>query len=191
LDTGPQALKGNRMQGRFLRQVINKFMTNSEVANNARVQVYMPNGETFDVCGIQLMQNKIIGERESHRLIITVEPTQWHMGKMKKRIGKKIMNCYKTDVFKQSIYSFKLNLNLEEINNFCLDFEKNNKGRVVSNFGGFQSNNLDFNIPIVNKLGNLILGNVNYVSKKYFKVNKLAASNALTLFGSRLVSSAE
>jgi hypothetical protein len=74
------------MQGRFLRQVINKFMTNSEVANNARVQVYMPNGDTFDVCGIQLMQNKIIGERESHRLIITVEPTQWHMGKMKKRI---------------------------------------------------------------------------------------------------------
>jgi hypothetical protein len=47
----------------------------------------MPNGETFDVCGIQLMQNKIIGERESHRLIITVEPTQWHMGKMTKRVG--------------------------------------------------------------------------------------------------------
>jgi hypothetical protein len=35
------------MQGRFLRQVINKFMTNSEVANNARVQVYMPNGDTL------------------------------------------------------------------------------------------------------------------------------------------------
>ena len=75
------------MQGRFLRQVIDKFMKNSEVANNARVQVYMPNGDTFDVCGIQLMQNKIIGERESHRLIITVEPTQWHMGKMQERIG--------------------------------------------------------------------------------------------------------
>ena len=87
MDTGPQVLKGIEMQGRFLRQVINKFMTNSEVANNARVQVYMPNGDTFDVCGIQLMQNKIIGERESHRLIITVEPTQWHMGKMQKRIG--------------------------------------------------------------------------------------------------------
>ena len=78
------------MQGRFLRQVINKFMVNSEVANNARVQVYMPNGETFDVCGIQLMQNKIIGERESHRLIITVEPTQWHMGKMTKRVGQSL-----------------------------------------------------------------------------------------------------
>jgi hypothetical protein len=75
------------MQGRFLRQIINKFMINSEVANNARVQVYMPNGETFDVKGIQLMQNKIIGERESHRLIITVEPTQWHMGKITDRVG--------------------------------------------------------------------------------------------------------
>ena len=75
------------MHGRFLRQIVNKFMVESEVANNARVQVYMPNGETFDVKGIQLMENKIIGERESHRLIITVEPTQWHMGKMIKRIG--------------------------------------------------------------------------------------------------------
>jgi hypothetical protein len=74
------------MQGRFLRQIINKFMKESEVANNARVQVYMPNGETFDVAGIQLMENKIIGVRESHRLIITVEPTKWGMGKMIKRI---------------------------------------------------------------------------------------------------------
>jgi hypothetical protein len=75
------------MQGRYLRQIINKFMVESEVANNARVQVYMPNGETFDVSGIQLMENKIIGVRESHRLIITVEPTRWGMGKMIKRIS--------------------------------------------------------------------------------------------------------
>jgi len=75
------------MHGRFLRQIINKFMKESEVANNARVQVYMPNGETFDVSGIQLMENKIIGVRESHRLIITVEPTKWGMGKMIKRIS--------------------------------------------------------------------------------------------------------
>ena len=75
------------MQGRFLRQIVNKFMVESEVANNARVQVYMPNGETFDVSGIQLMENKIIGVRESHRLIITVEPTKWGMGKMIKRIS--------------------------------------------------------------------------------------------------------
>ncbi|MEY3810901.1 MAG: hypothetical protein RL221_1304 [Pseudomonadota bacterium] len=75
------------MQGRFLRQILDKFLKNSEVANNARVQVYMPNGETFDVKGIQLMENKIIGVRETHRLIITVEPTRWEMGKMTKRVG--------------------------------------------------------------------------------------------------------
>ncbi len=87
------------------------------------------------------------------------------------------MNCYKTDLFKQSLYSFKLNLNLEEINNFCLNFEINNKSRSASNYG-FQSNDLDFNIPIVNKISSLILDNVNYVSKKYFKLNKtLSISN--------------
>ncbi len=75
------------MQGRFLRQILDKFLKNSEVANNARVQVYMPNGETFDVKGIQLMENKIIGVRETQRLIITVEPTRWEMGKMTKRVG--------------------------------------------------------------------------------------------------------
>jgi uncharacterized protein (TIGR02466 family) len=82
------------------------------------------------------------------------------------------MNCYKTDVFKQAIYSFKLNLDLEEINNFCLDFESKNKKRIVSNSGGFQSNNLDFNIPIVNKMLTLFLNNVNYVAQKHFKLNK-------------------
>ena len=74
------------MQTRLLRQILDKFLKNSEVGGDARVQVYMPNGETFDVKGVQLMQNKIIGERESHRLIITVEPTKWHMGKITDRI---------------------------------------------------------------------------------------------------------
>ena len=75
------------LRGKVLRQILDKFLKNSEVANNARVQVYMPNGETFDVKGIQLMENKIIGVRETHRLIITVEPTRWEMGKMTKRVG--------------------------------------------------------------------------------------------------------
>jgi len=82
------------------------------------------------------------------------------------------MNCYKTNIFKQAIYSFKLNLDLEEINNFCFDYEVKNKGRILSNYGGFQSNSLDFNIPTINKLTNLIFNNLHYVSKKYFKLNK-------------------
>ena len=45
----------------------------------------MPNGETFDVSGIQLMENKLIGNRETHRLIITIDKERWTMGKV---IGK-------------------------------------------------------------------------------------------------------
>ena len=74
------------MQTRLLRQILDKFLKNSEVGGDARVQVYMPNGETFDVKGIQLMENKIIGVRESQRLIITVEPTAWKMGKMIRKL---------------------------------------------------------------------------------------------------------
>lgn len=83
------------------------------------------------------------------------------------------MNCYKTDIFKESIFSFKLNLNLNDINNYCLEYEKNNKGEIISNLGGFQSSALDLNTPVINKLNSLIFNNVNYVSKKYFKLNKL------------------
>jgi len=83
------------------------------------------------------------------------------------------VNCHKTDLFKQSIFSFKLDLDLNVLNNYCLEYEKNNNGRVMSNFGGFQSNNLDFNIPIINKLCNSILNNVNHVSENYFKFNQL------------------
>jgi uncharacterized protein (TIGR02466 family) len=76
-------------------------------------------------------------------------------------------------MFKQALYSFKLNLNLEEINNFCLDFELKNNSRFISNSGGFQSGDLDFNIPIVNKILCSILDNVNFVSQEHFKLKKL------------------
>ena len=88
------------------------------------------------------------------------------------------MNCYKTDIFKQSIFSFKLDLDLNNINNYCLEYEKNNEGRIISNWNGFQSNDLDFNNPIIYTLSSLILNNINYVSKRYFKLNKcLSISN--------------
>ena len=73
------------MQGKLLRQALDKFMK-SDVAQNARVQVVLPNGEFYDVKGIQLLENKLIGVRETHRLAITIEPTQWHMGKVIKKL---------------------------------------------------------------------------------------------------------
>ena len=73
------------MQGKLLRQALDKFMV-SPVAQNARVQVCLPNGEMYDVKGIQLMENKLLGVRETHRLAITIEPTQWHMGRVIKKL---------------------------------------------------------------------------------------------------------
>ena len=73
------------MQGKLLRQALDKFMK-SDVAQNARVQVVLPNGDFYDVKGIQLLENKLIGVRETHRLAITIEPTQWHMGKVVKKL---------------------------------------------------------------------------------------------------------
>ncbi len=74
------------LKGKLLRQALDKFLKNSEVAANARVQVCLPNGELFDVIGLQLMENKIIGNRESHRLVITIDRERWTMGKVMKKV---------------------------------------------------------------------------------------------------------
>ena len=73
------------MQGKLLRQALDKFMV-SPVAQNARVQVCLPNGEMYDVKGIQLMENKLIGFRESHRLVITIDKEKWRMGQVIKKL---------------------------------------------------------------------------------------------------------
>ena len=73
------------MQGKLLRQALDKFMQ-GEVAQNARVQVVLPNGEFYDITGIQLMENKLIGVRESHRLVITIDKEKWRMGKVLKKL---------------------------------------------------------------------------------------------------------
>ena len=71
--------------GKVLRQVLDKFMQ-GEVAKNARVQVILPTGEFYDITGVKLLENKLIGVRESHRLAITVTPETWKMGKVIKKI---------------------------------------------------------------------------------------------------------
>jgi len=73
------------MQGKLLRQTLDKFMK-GEVAQNARVQVVLPNGEFYDIQGIQLMENKLLGVRETHRLVITIQPEKWRMGQVIKKL---------------------------------------------------------------------------------------------------------
>ena len=71
--------------GTLFRQALEKFLK-SPVAQNARVQVCLPNGEFYDIREIKLMENKLIGVRETHRLVITVEPEKWRMGRVLKKV---------------------------------------------------------------------------------------------------------
>ena len=74
------------MQGKLLRQVLDK-MLKAEVAHDARVQVCLPDGKYYDITSLQLLENKLLGSRETHRLVFTVKGETWNMGKVLKKIG--------------------------------------------------------------------------------------------------------
>ena len=73
------------MNGLLLRQILDK-MLKGEVSKSARVQVALPDGKFYDITSLQLMENKLIGVRESHRLVFTVQAESWNMGKVLKKI---------------------------------------------------------------------------------------------------------
>ena len=60
------------LNGKALRQILDKMMK-SPVAQEARVQIRLPDGQHFDITSLQLMENKILGARETHRLVLTVK----------------------------------------------------------------------------------------------------------------------
>ena len=71
------------MKAKELRQFLDKFLV-SPVAQNARVQIELPNGEFYDLTGAKLLENKIIGikEQETHRLVLTCAAPKIKMGKI-------------------------------------------------------------------------------------------------------------
>ena len=73
------------VSGKLLRQALEKFMK-SPVAQEARVQVCLPDGKYYDIKDIKLMENKILGVRETHRLVMTLYSSKWNMGEVIKKI---------------------------------------------------------------------------------------------------------
>ena len=73
------------VSGKLLRQALDKFMK-SPVAQEARVQVCLPDGKYYDIKDIKLMENKILGVRETHRLVMTLYSSRWNMGEVIKKI---------------------------------------------------------------------------------------------------------
>ena len=73
------------MTGKELAQVLNKFLK-SPHAQWARVQIELPNGQKLNVSEIQLLQNRMIGDRDTHRINIKGQRDLYP--KMGKIIGK-------------------------------------------------------------------------------------------------------
>ena len=72
------------INGKHFRQALDKFFM-SPVSGNARVQILLPNGRLMDIKEINLLENKLIGDFETHRLVLVAEPER---AKMNKIIGK-------------------------------------------------------------------------------------------------------
>jgi hypothetical protein len=71
------------LKGRDLIMIFDRFVgpkKGSSVAQDARVQVQTPDGRFFDVQGINLVENKIIGARETHRIVISTHEELAKMG---------------------------------------------------------------------------------------------------------------
>ena len=70
----------------LIRQVLDKFLK-AETVKSARIQVMTADGVFHDVKSMKLMENRIIGCRETHRIVIEVIPENAPMGKVTKDLG--------------------------------------------------------------------------------------------------------
>ena len=80
------------ISGKELAKQLENFLE-SPVCQSARVQVKLPRGEYkspdgfFDIKSIYLLQNNVIGARESHRIVLEISTTEsWKMSKPKLKV---------------------------------------------------------------------------------------------------------
>ena len=74
------------LKGRELMTIFDRFVgpkRGSSVAQDARVQVRTPDGKHYDVMSVNLVENKIFGARETHRIVIKTHEEVAPMGKPK------------------------------------------------------------------------------------------------------------
>ena len=58
----------------------------AEVTKEARVQIELPNGELYDLKEVQLLENVIVGDNETHRLVFRCEKPVYPMGKIIRKL---------------------------------------------------------------------------------------------------------
>ena len=74
------------IDAKLIRQVLDKFLK-ADTVKQARMQVMTLDGVFHDIQSIKLLENKIIGSKESHRIVIEVIPEKAPMGKVIKDHG--------------------------------------------------------------------------------------------------------
>ena len=74
------------IDAKLIRQVLDKFLK-AEMVKHARMQVKTLDGVYHDIKSVKLLENKIIGARESHRIVIEGIPEKAPMGKVIKDHG--------------------------------------------------------------------------------------------------------
>jgi hypothetical protein len=72
------------VNGKTFRHALDKFFK-SPVCQDARVQVELPNKELYDIVGMDLLENNLLGDNQTHRLVLRCQKPIWKMGKI---IGK-------------------------------------------------------------------------------------------------------
>lgn len=70
------------LNGKTLAKVLDKLIKGSEVGGNARIQVQMPNGDLHDITEVRLMENMLVGQFETHRIVLKTEPERHKMSKV-------------------------------------------------------------------------------------------------------------
>ena len=70
----------------LIRQVLDK-MLKAETVKSARIQIRTSDGVYHDIKSMKLLENRILGARESHRIIIEVCPKRAPMGRVIKDHG--------------------------------------------------------------------------------------------------------
>ena len=70
----------------LIRQVLDK-MLKAETVKSARIQVKTSDGVYHDVKSMRLLENRLFGARESHRIVIEVVPEKAPMGRVIKDHG--------------------------------------------------------------------------------------------------------
>ena len=74
------------ISAQLIRQALDKFLK-AETVKSARIQIRTSDGVYHDIKNMKLLENRIFGARESHRIVIEVVPERAPMGRVIKDHG--------------------------------------------------------------------------------------------------------